>query len=274
MSRQPVLFVSHGAPDLLLQPGATGRLWQALGLALPRPTAILAVSAHWGSRQPRLGSTTRPATLHDFSGFPEALYRCQYPAPGAPELAVRAAALLTAAGIPATTDPERGLDHGAWAPLSLLHPAADIPVCQLALQPAAGPAWHLELGRTLAPLREEGVLILASGALTHNFGWLSWSPTATPYGPAEAFADWVGERLARNETAALLDYRRSAPHGAEAHPSEEHLHPLFVALGAGADTPPRRFSPGFSHGGLAMDAYLWGADALESDHLKEFAHVC
>lgn len=268
MPLHPVLFVSHGAPDLLLQPGRTGALWAELGSTLPRPRAILAVSAHWGSTRPTVNAAPRPETLHDFSGFPAALYAQRYEAPGAPALAQRVHERLSAAGLPVEVHGSRGLDHGAWAPLQLLYPAADIPVTQLSLQPAAGPEWHLRLGEALAPLRAEGVLILASGAITHNFGWLSWSAEAPPYGPAREFSDWIAAQLAGNRRDALLDYRRQAPHGTCAHPTEEHLHPLFVALGAGGKQPPRRFVPEFTYGGLAMDVYLWDAAPDE-----ENAHV-
>ncbi|WP_295457465.1 class III extradiol ring-cleavage dioxygenase [uncultured Thiodictyon sp.] len=252
----PVLFVSHGAPDLLLDPGTTGQLWSELGASLPRPSAILAVSAHWDCAVPTVSLATAPETIHDFGGFPRALYSLRYDAPGAPALAQRVEGLFTAAGIPVSAASTRGLDHGAWAPLRLLYPAADIPVTQLAIQPQAGPGWHLRLGEALQPLREEGVLILASGAVTHNFGWLTVGATQ-PYPAAEAFADWLAEQLAGPGHEDLLDYRRTAPHGGAAHPTEEHLLPLFVALGAGGQGAPQRFAPGFTYGGLAMDVYLW-----------------
>ncbi len=255
--RQPVLFVSHGAPDLLLHPGATGALWSALGRTLPRPTAILAISAHWESRQPRVGAAAKPATLHDFGGFPRPLYTLQYPAPGAVRLANRVQSLLEAAGQAIAIDPQRGLDHGAWAPLKLIHPAADIPVSQLSIQPQAGPAWHRQLGALLRPLRDEGVLLLASGAITHNFAWLS-EPGAPAYPPAVEFAQWLGHALIDAGASGPLAYRATAPHGQAAHPTEEHLLPLFVAWGASDDGDrAMRLTPEFTYGGLAMDAYLW-----------------
>jgi 4,5-DOPA dioxygenase extradiol len=252
----PVLFVSHGAPDLLLDPGATGQLWSELGASLPRPRAILAVSAHWESAVPIVSQATAPPTIHDFGGFARVLYSLRYDATGAPALAQRVEGLLTAAAIPVSADSTRGLDHGAWAPLRLLYPAADIPVTQLAIQPQAGPGWHLRLGEALQPLREEGVLILASGAVTHNFDWLT-AGAVPPHPAAAAFADWLAAQLASPGHKDLIDYRRTAPQGAAAHPTEEHLLPLFVALGAGGQGAPQRFAPGFTHGGLAMDAYLW-----------------
>ena len=256
--RHPVLFVSHGAPDVLLKPGASVALWQRLGAELPRPRAILVISAHWAAREPTVSTVAAPDTIHDFGGFPDALYAMAYPAPGAPALAARVRELLVAAALPCAETPERGLDHGAWIPLKALYPQADIPVVQLALQPFAGTDWHRRIGAALRPLRDEGVLILASGAVTHNFGWLTWGENSKPVEAARAFAAWLGEALARDDRPALLDYRRQSAHGAAAHPSEEHLLPLFSALGAARPGEiPLRLAPEYTSGGLAMDAYLW-----------------
>lgn len=253
----PVIFVSHGAPDILLNPGPTLRLWAELGRQLPRPRAILAVSAHWESAVPKVSATLNPATIHDFGGFSPALYEMQYTAPGAVELAGRVGNLLRAAAIPVEPDMERGLDHGAWVPLKVIYPAADIPVIQLSIQPNAGPEWHLRLGEALRPLRDQGVLILASGSATHNFGWLS-VPGSPPLPQAVEFAEWLGNTLEKREIAALLDYRRQAPYGAAAHPTEDHILPFFVALGAAwPDEQASRFMPEYTYGALAMDAYLW-----------------
>jgi len=259
--RHPVLFVSHGAPDVLLQQGATGSLWAALGQELPRPRAILVVSAHWQTRLTTVLSTPHPETIHDFGRFPPELFRIRYPAPGATELAGRVIACLHDAGLFVMADGGRGLDHGAWVPLTRMYPAAEIPVAQCSICPEAGPAWHRQLGEALRPLRDEGVLILASGAVTHNFAWLRRSATE-PHAPAVAFANWLGEVLEKGDTEALLDYRRRAPFGAETHPTEDHLLPLFVAWGAsGPDDTVLRLTPEYTYGGLAMDAYVWHADA-------------
>ncbi|KAB2312255.1 dioxygenase [Betaproteobacteria bacterium SCN2] len=255
-ARTPVVFVSHGAPDVLLKAPDTVACWREIGRQLPEPSAILAVSAHWQARSPTLSLAGAPVTIHDFSGFAPALRRMQYPAPGAPALAERAASLIRGAGVAAELHPDRGLDHGAWVPLSALYPQANVPVAQLSLMRQGGPGAHLALGRALAPLREEGVLILASGAVTHNFGWLDRENNTVPLPQARAFSDWVGERLAAGDAAALLDYR-SVRYGAEAHPTDEHFLPLFVALGAAAGEPPARCQPGFTYGGLSMDAYAW-----------------
>lgn len=197
------------------------------------------------------------------------LSRMQYRAPGAPALAERAASLLSTAGIAADLHPSRGLDHGAWVPLSAMFPQANVPVTQLSLAHNASTATHFALGQALVPLREEGVLILASGSITHNFGWLNWHAKTgqAPVPQAQIFTDWVAEQLTAKDVPALLAYR-SAPYGAESHPSEEHLLPLFVALGAACGDTPLRYRPHFTYGGLAMDAYLWrntGASTLSSE---------
>lgn len=257
--RQPVVFVSHGAPEALLKAPDAVACWRAIGEGMPRPRAILAVSAHWQSRVGTLSLAQAPATIHDFAGFDPALHRLQYPAPGAPELANRAAALLADAGMAVDLDSDRGLDHGAWAPLVAMFPDARVPVTQLSLT-CGPPAAHLAMGRALAPLRQEGVLILASGAITHNFAWLDFAHPdgLAPLPRALEFSDWVADRLAAGQENELLGYRHH-PLGAEAHPSDEHFLPLFVALGAGTPDAPARHTPAFAYGGLAMDAYVWAA---------------
>ncbi|MEW5786764.1 MAG: class III extradiol ring-cleavage dioxygenase [Pseudomonadota bacterium] len=265
MSRPPVVFVSHGSPDILLQATDAVACWRNLGRRLPVPRGILVVSAHWQANLPTLSLAEAPRTLHDFRGFPPALQGMTYPAPGSPALALRTRELLLAGGLAAETVAERGLDHGAWVPLMALYPEARVPVCQLSLS-RGGPAEHLALGRALAPLRDEGILILASGAITHNFAWLDWQarPGQSPLPRSQAFTDWVGDCLAEGRIDALADYR-STPLGAEAHPSEEHFLPLFVAMGAAGGAsestttlPPERLRPAFTYGALAMDVYVWG----------------
>lgn len=257
-ARMSVVFVSHGAPDALLKAPDAVACWRDIGQRLLEPAAILVVSAHWEARQPTASLSGAPETLHDFSGFSPELYRMQYRAPGAPALAERAVSLLSAGGLAADLHPDRGLDHGAWVPLSVMYPQAHVPVTQLSLARNANTAAHYALGQALAPLRDEGVLIVASGSITHNFGWLDWraSGDQAPFPKAQMFADWVADRLATNDVSALVDYR-STPYGAESHPSEEHFLPLFVALGAARGDPPQRYRPRFTYGGLAMDAYVW-----------------
>ncbi|MCW4454434.1 dioxygenase [Flavobacterium sp. MXW15] len=257
MDRLPSLYVSHGSPMTALQPGLTGERLAALAQALPRPRAIVVASAHWLAQRPTVGAAARPETIHDFGGFPEVLYRLQYPAPGAPALAAQVAALLAQAGLPAAIDPQRGLDHGAWVPLRLLYPQADIPVLQLSVQPALGPAHQFALGRALAPLRGSGVLLLGSGSITHNLhDWRNYQQgKEAPY--VRPFIEWIEQRLAADDIAALLDYRARAPFAVQAHPSDEHLLPLFFAMGAaGGDAlAAQRIDAGIDMGFLAMDIY-------------------
>lgn len=257
MKRQPALFVSHGAPTLPLEPGPTRGFLAGLGAGLDKPQVILVVSAHWETKVPAISTTARPETIHDFGGFPEALYRMRYAAPGAPELAGRAVKLLAAAGLTAAGVPDRGLDHGAWVPLRLMFPQADIPVTQLAIQTHLGPEHHRRLGEALRPLRDEGVLIIASGSVTHNLREVGRHEyAASPPGWVSEFNDWLAAAVEAACTADLLDYRRIAPHAVRNHPTEEHLLPLFAALGAATPgVPPRRVHAGYTYGVLGMDVY-------------------
>jgi 4,5-DOPA dioxygenase extradiol len=242
-----------------VQPGAAGKAWEALGRTLQRPRAVLIASAHWETSVPMLTGNPKPATIHDFGGFPAELYKLQYPAPGAPELAAQTVALLKAADITAGVDGCRGLDHGAWVPLRWMYANAAVPVVQISLQPELGTAHHLRLGRALAPLADDNVLIVGSGHTTHNLrDWMANPRRQEPLRYAEAFAGWVGDRLAAHDAQALLAYRDQAPDAARAHPSEEHFLPLFVAWGAaGADAETQRIVEGFEAGALAMDSYLF-----------------
>jgi 4,5-DOPA dioxygenase extradiol len=251
----PPIFISHGSPMLMLQPGRAGPAWQALAQTLPRPRAILAVSAHWNTRLPAVSAAAQPETIHDFSGFPAPLYRLTYPAPGSPELAAEVAALVPGIAI----DRQRGLDHGAWSPLRTLYPDADIPVIQLAVMPQASAEAHYRLGQQLQALPGDGVLILASGGLTHNLGDVVFDAgdgAALPY--AMEFRDWFVATLENNDLPALLDWRRRAPHAARAHPSPEHLLPLFVALGAaGANAAVRIAHRDYQLAALSLDAFVF-----------------
>lgn len=250
----PSLFISHGSPMLALQPGASGPALAVLAGSLPRPKAIVVVSAHWESRELLVTGHSRPETWHDFGGFPAALYAVQYPAPGEPELAVQVSEMLTAAGLPTRLDPQRPFDHGSWVPLSLMYPQADIPVIQVSMPSHLGPAMQIHVGEALAGLRGEGILLIGSGSITHNLGELDWHAGPETIEPwALAFRDWVVDRLRAGDDAALLDYRRQAPFAVRNHPSDEHLLPLFFARGAGD-----RFGivhQGFTLGALGMDIY-------------------
>lgn len=257
MNRLPALFVSHGAPTLALEPGPTRGFLAQLGAEFERPKAILAVSAHWETAAPAISRAQRPETIHDFYGFPEALYAMRYPAPGAPDLAVRVATLLVQSGFTASSTEERGLDHGAWVPLMLMYPEADIPVTQLSVQSRLGPEHHWRLGEALRPLREVGVLIIASGSVTHNLGEFGRHRYDSP--PPDwvsGFNDWLHDRMVSMDQEALMRYRTVAPDAVRNHPSEEHLLPLFAA--AGAATPgksPQRLHAAYTYGVIGMDAY-------------------
>ncbi len=255
--KTPILFVSHGAPTLPLEPGDTGAAWRKLGAQLEKPAAILVVSAHWTTPVPTLSTAQHPATIHDFSGFPAELYSLRYPAPGAPDMARAAAQALQQAGIPVKLDETRGLDHGAWVPLTFLFPDADIPVTQLSLQPAQNPAWHVALGKALRPLRERGVLILCSGSITHNLRALFAHPqgAAVPQWVSE-FRAWMADNISSGDLDALVEYRTRAPHAVQNHPTDEHLLPLFVALGAADKIEgATHLNQVMTYGILAMDAW-------------------
>src|SRR3954447_23898499 len=201
MSALPTLFLSHGSPMHAIAPGTVGDVWAALGQRLPRPDAILMCSAHWETSLPMVTGQRKPQTIHDFGGFSKPLYEIEYPAPGAPALASRTVELLKDAGITAGVDGCRGLDHGAWVPLRWMYPEADVPVVQLSVQPELGPAHPVRRGRAVAPLADEGVLIIGSGHTTHNLrDWMSNPRRQEPLRYAEAFADWVGERLRHHDT--------------------------------------------------------------------------
>lgn len=253
------LFLSHGAPTLPLEDVAARRFLEGLAATMPRPEAILMVSAHWETSVPTVNAVARNATIHDFRGFPAELYDLIYPAPGDPHLAERVIDLVSAAGLPTAVDYQRGLDHGAWVPLMLAWPEADIPVVQLSVQSHLGPGHHLELGRALAPLAHEGVLIAGSGSFTHDLS--SWRGQAGMPEPdwVTGFADWFADALAEHRTCDLLAYRNLAPNAVRNHPTEEHLLPLFVAIGAaGPDAPARHLHTSNTYGVLRMDAYAFG----------------
>ena len=250
----PTIFVSHGSPMLILEDVPARAFLASLGSLVPKPTAIIAVSAHWDTDLPAVSLARKPSTIHDFYGFPEALYRLRYDAEGAPELAERVAKLTGAAH-----DPHRGLDHGAWVPAMLGWPQADVPIFQLSVQPNETPAHHIELGRKLNPLREEGVLVLGSGSATHNLRALvRGNREAEPEPWAKAFDDWLAETLEKGDEAALANYRESAPYASEAHPTDEHFLPLHVAYGAaGEGAHGRPLHRSFTLGNLSMASYAF-----------------
>jgi 4,5-DOPA dioxygenase extradiol len=216
----------------------------------------LLVSAHWDNATPCLGATSQPETLHDYWGFPDELYDIVYPVPGAPQLAVAAKGLLDAGGFPAELNSRRGLDHAAWIPLRIMYPEADVPVATLSVQGALGPRHHYSVGRALAALSQQNVVIIGSGNITHNLSHFRGGGVDLAY--VAQFQDWFYQQLVKRDIEALFCYRELAPGGIEAHPTEEHLMPLFVALGAcdeGFTT--ERLYDGIYHSMLAMDSYAF-----------------
>lgn len=255
----PTLFVSHGSPMFALEPGETGLALARWAQALVRaPRAVVVMSPHWTARGPRVMTHASPPTWHDFGGFAPALYELQYPAPGSPAMAAQVLQLLKAAGVAAEGDAQRPLDHGAWVPLMHLFPKADVPVVQVAL-PLPGSAQQVwAMGRALRPLRDEGVLIMGSGSMTHNLAeFFGTQPAlnAPAAGYVHAFSRWVESALVRGDRAALMDCLAQAPGARRAHPTDDHFLPLLFALGAASDLPRVDYlSREVMYGLLAMDA--------------------
>ncbi|WP_308167780.1 dioxygenase family protein [Catellatospora tritici] len=243
-TRMPALYLSHGAPPLADDLLWTRQLadWSA---DLPRPTAILMVSAHWENAPLALGATETVPLVYDFGGFERRYYEVTYPAPGAPELAEKVRGLLRGPGRPVVDVPDRGLDHGAYVPLKEMYPDAGIPVLQISM-PTLDPRALLEIGRRLAPLRDEGVLIVGSGFFTHNLRaampYAFLGADAPVQGWSAEFDDWGAQALAARDVDGLLDFLHAAPSGRMAHPRTEHFAPLFVTLGAGESDLDRQRS--------------------------------
>ena len=253
----PSLYISHGSPMLALEPGASGPALARLAAELPKPKAIVIVSAHWESNELLVSGNPRPDTWHDFGGFPKALFEVEYPAPGDPQLAAEVVELLKASNLPARIDSNRPFDHGVWVPLSLMYPQADIPIVQVSLPTRGGPALQAHVGQALSSLRQHGVLLIGSGSITHNLRELDWHAGPESVEPwAQAFRDWMVEKLAANDEAALNDYRQLAPNAVRNHPSDEHLLPLYFARAAGGDFSIAH--QGFTMGALGMDIYRFG----------------
>lgn len=272
MNTLPSLFVSHGSPMIALEPGATGaflhRLGETIDARFGRPRAILAASAHTLARTPVLFGAARHEAVHDFGGFPATLYTLRYDAPGAPEVAAQAAELLQGAGIEVPVIEHAGLDHGIWTALRHVYAQADVPVVPLAWSPNDAPERLFALGRALAPLRAQGVLLLGTGSITHNlrrlFGGVHGRPSADAPEIAEsaAFRAWFAQHARERDWPALFDYRAQAPHAVDMHPTDEHLLPWFVAAGAGGpEAAPVRLHDEVTFGALGMDAYAFGPEA-------------
>ena len=259
----PSLFVSHGAPTFAIEPGIAGPLLSALGRSLPKPKAVLVVSPHWMTRGPRVCNSPLPKTIHDFGGFPRELFQLQYPAQGHSELAYRAIQLLIGAGWSAEADAHWGLDHGAWVPLRFLYPMADVPVFQVSMPLNLTAESAYRYGQALAPLAGEGVLIVGSGSLTHNLSEFR-VPAAQPE-DVEAepyvteFVTWMRDAILRGDTDSVVHALVRAPNARRAHPSDDHLLPLMVALGAAPSVlPVKVLEGGVTYGMLSMESYVFG----------------
>jgi 4,5-DOPA dioxygenase extradiol len=268
----PSIFVSHGSPMIAIEPGEAGAFMERLGPAIDatfgRPTAIVSVSAHTAARTPVVLAAPRHSAIYDFGGFDPKLYTLRYDAPGDPALAARVLGLLQAKGIAARSVPEGGLDHGAWTALRYIYPAADIAIVPLAFVPSDSPAQQFALGEALAPLAEEGVLVLGSGSITHNLrrvfsgGSLHPDKTQPEIPESAAFRRWIADRAAARDWNALFAYRSQAPHAVDMHPTDEHLLPWYVAAGTGGrSAAPIRIHDSATMGSLGMDAYAFGVRA-------------
>jgi 4,5-DOPA dioxygenase extradiol len=251
-----------------LDAGEAGAFWRRLGPAITeafgRPKAILAVSAHSLTREPVLLAAPRHEAVYDFSGFPEELYRLRYDAPGAPDWAERVAGLMRSADIPVHVQDAGGMDHGIWTPLRSMYPQADIPVLPLAWPPMWPAERLFALGQALAPLAAQGVLVMGSGAITHNLRLFAGGrgPVDAPeYPESAAFRGWVNEHTAAADWPALFDYRAQAPHATTMHPTDEHWRPFYVAAGAGGGERGLRLHDSVTYGHLGMDAYAFGPGA-------------
>lgn len=264
MTSMPSVFVSHGGPNVVIEPSEAHDFLTGLGALLPRPKAIVIVSAHFETDGPVVVTDPHPAMIYDFGGFPQELYEKVYPAPGEPELAMRVANMLAGAGLRPRIAPERGFDHGTWNPLILAWPEADIPVVQVSIDPNRDAAYHYALGAALAPLRDEGILLLGSGHITHNlraiFGSIRHGKNPDPELPGriEAFTEWFAEQFAKGDRDVILDWRNRAPFIAENHPTDEHLLPLFFAYGAaGEGARPERAHHSRQYGFFAWDSWFF-----------------
>jgi 4,5-DOPA dioxygenase extradiol len=265
-AKMPTLFISHGSPLMAIEDSAARRFLASLASHLPRPRAIVVLSAHHDDTGAMVTAVERPETIHDFGGFPRALYELRYAAQGDPRLAEQIAARLTAASLPAAVDRRRGLDHGAWIPLSLMYPQADVPVLQVSIDSGQTPAYHLALGRALRPLRDDGVLVVGSGGATHNlrlyFQAADRNDASPPLEWVEAFNEWLAGAVEARRFDDVLNYAARAPYARQNHPTPEHFLPLCATLGAaGDDEQGRRIHASYDRGLLSLDAYAFGLAA-------------
>ncbi len=254
----PALFIPHGAPDLILTDEPSRGFLARLSETFPNPKAIVVISAHWEAPQLALTSAKAPKTWHDFSGWPAPLYDLAYPARTDFSAIDRITELLREQGLAIKHDDNRPYDHGAWIPLMLAYPQADIPVIQLSLVEGASERQHFEIGLLLAPLRAEGILIIGSGSTTHNLRRLAPEGSPPPDW-ALTFDEWLQEAISRRDVRALTSYRTVVDTAAVAHPTPEHLAPLFVALGAGwAGGQARTIHKSYTYGSIGMTSFAFG----------------
>lgn len=263
----PALFVSHGAPTLAIDDGDTNRFLADYARQLRKPAAVLLMSAHFDAPAVTITASKAPKTIHDFGGFPRALYDLEYPAPGDPLLARRVAGLLAADGIAVELDAHRGLDHGAWVPMLLMYPEADVPLVEISVDAYRDAAFHYRLGELLRPLRDERVMIVGSGGATHNLNEISWPGSdRPPPGWAQDFAEWLNDAIAQARTKDVLDYRQRAPYALRNHPTEEHFLPLAFVLGASYDDEVRRrVHESWDYGSLSMAAFQFGGGQVADE---------
>lgn len=253
--RMPALFVGHGSPMNAVEENAFTRGWREIAAKLPAPKAILAVSAHWYTGGTFVGPQEKPRQVYDMYGFPEELYRLRYPAPGSPALARRTQALL---GQRVSADGSWGIDHGAWSVLCRMFPEAEIPVVQLSVDAGAPPETHFALGRALRPLRDEGILLLASGNVVHNLRRVDWTNEAGGYPWADAFDGAIRESILAGRYGDVVDFRRTAPQAELAVPTPDHFYPLLYALGAAEPEDALTvFNDARTLGSLSMTSYLF-----------------
>lgn len=273
MARMPTLFISHGSPMLAVADSAARRFLAQLGPKLPLPKAVVVISAHYDTPTTEVTAAERPDTIHDFGGFPDELYRLRYPAPGSPELARDIVARLTAADVAARLAPNRGLDHGAWIPLSLMLPRADVPVLQISVNSRRSPQEHFALGRALRSLRDAGTLVLGSGGATHNLALYAHArgrdDDSTPPEWVESFNEWTAGAVVGRRFDDLFRYAELAPFAAQNHPTPEHYLPLFVTLGTAHDDEPGvRIHSSYDRGLLSLDAYAFGLAQLSPREIR------
>lgn len=249
----PVLFIGHGSPENALGDNAYARSWKRLGTSLPKPALILCISAHWVTNGTSITAMESPQTIHDFYGFQRSLYKVRYPAPGSPEMATTIAHMIKSAGV--GLDRDWGLDHGAWSVIRNMYPKADIPVLQLSLDASLAPKQHYGIGRELASLRKNRVLIIGSGNIVHNLGMADLS--AKPYPFALEFRDFAKARLQKGDVASLVDYQKNRVSRA-AHPTSEHYLPLLYSIAAAEGEPPKFFNDSFFAGSVGMLSVAFG----------------